>query len=148
MADGGTRDGVKTRSYVRVTLAGRESLGRGTTATEYGHTRVCSYITIYTYIRTLIRVTCTWALSHVTLLARVYRTLARPAPRTWPSTYFSGQRGRKELARRGRVSSRSPTPSRMTRYVHGRAHTLARTRGASLRQHDGEGVCSKEASVN
>lgn len=69
--------------------------------------------------------------------------------RTRPSTYFSGQRGRKELVRRGRVSSRSPTlaPGRHLRahrcVTH--VHTLEEPHyGATVAR----GCAAKEASVN
>ena len=69
-------------------------------------------------------------------------TLRTPTsmPRTRPSTYFSGQRGRKELVRRGRVSSRSPTlpPDRARHLRIACTYTRTRiarthTRAASLR---------------
>lgn len=76
-------------------------------------------------------------------------THRRRLPRTRPSTYFSGQRGRKELVRRGRVSSRSPTlaPSRHLRVhrcvIH--VHTLEEPHyGATVAR----GCAAKEASVN
>lgn len=77
-------------------------------------------------------------------------------PRTWPSTYFSGQRGRKELARRGRVSSRSPTrshhpPNTCTLVARAHTHTHKHT-PVPEEPHYGStvarGCAAKEASVN